>query len=228
MDDKNMAAFNVIDEKGVRGTLDLTIVPPQGSESKLVLVRFDDGSQVFADAGTFVERQEGVFMFPGSFADLLSQNQASKYGSTNFGASGQVVIPLLAEQLNVARQKVLTGGVRVHKTVSERIETVDEPTLREELEIQRVPVNQFITEPPAVRYEGDVMIVPLLEEVLVIEKKLVLREEIRITTRRDTLRNPQQIVVRREEATLERIKPDANAESINALRAPVDEQGRSE
>ncbi len=228
MDDTNMAGFQVIDEKGVRGTLDLTVVPPQGSESKLVLVRFDDGSQAFADAGTFIERNDGIFSFPGSFAELLSQNQSSNYGSTTFGNSGQIVIPLLAEQLNIARQKVLTGGVRVHKTVSERTETIDEPTLREEMEIQRVTVNQFITEPPAVRYEGDVMIVPLMEEVLVVEKKLVLREEVRITKRRDTLRNPQQIVVRREEATLEQIKPDAGGESVNALRAPVDEQRRGE
>jgi uncharacterized protein (TIGR02271 family) len=223
-----MAAFQVIDEKGVHGTLDLTVVPPQGSESKLVLVRFDDGSQVFADASTFVESKEGVYLFPGSFAELFEQNQTSKYGSTTFGNSEQTVIPLLAEQLNIARQKILTGGVRVHKTVSEHTETVDEPTLREELEIQRVAVNRFVTEAPAVRYEGDVMIVPLLEEVLVVEKKLVVREEIRITTRRDTLRNPQQYVVRREEATLEQIKPDARSESIKALHAPVDEQKGSE
>jgi uncharacterized protein (TIGR02271 family) len=228
MDNTNMAAFNVIDEKGVHGTLDLTVVPPQGSESKLVLVRFDDGSQVFADASTFIEREEGVFSFPGSFDELLGQNQSSKYGTTAFGDNAQIVIPLLAEQLKIARQKVLTGGVRVHKTVSERTETIDEPTLKEEMEIQRVPVNQFITEPPAVRYEGDVMIVPLMEEVLVVEKKLVLREEIRIIKRRDTLRNPQQYVVRREEATLEQIEPDANGESLKTMHAPVDEQRRGE
>jgi uncharacterized protein (TIGR02271 family) len=228
MDGNNMAAFQVIDEKGVRGTLDLTVVPPQGSESKLVLVRFDDGSQVFADAGTFVEREGGIFSFPGSFSELLAQNQSSKYGSTAFGDNGQIVIPLLAEQLNIARQKVLTGGVRVHKTVQERTETVDEPTLREEMEIQRVAVNRFITEPPAVRYEGDVMIVPLMEEVLVVEKKLVLREEIRINKRSDTLRNPQQYIVRREEVTLEQIKPDANGESLKALHAPVDKQKSGE
>jgi len=228
MNNTNMAAFNVIDERGVRGTLDLTVVPPQGSESKLVLVRFDDGSQVFADAGTFVEKEEGIFSFPGSFSELLAQNQSTKYGSTAFGDSGQIVIPLLAEQLNIARQKVLTGGVRVHKTVSERTETVDEPTLREEMEIQRVAVNQFITEPPPVRYEGDVMIVPLMEEILVVEKKLVLREEIRITKRQDTLNNPQHYVVRREEATLEQIEPDTDGESLKALHTSVDEQRSGE
>ena len=228
MDDTNAAAFQIIDEKGVRGALDLTIVPPQGSESKLVLVRFEDGSQVFADAGTFVEQEEGVFSFPGSFAELLAQNQTSKYGATAFGDNAQIVVPLLEEQLNISRRKVLTGGVRVHKTVRERTETVDEPTLREEVEIQRVPVNRFVTDAPAVRYEGDVMIVPLLEEVLVVEKKLVLREEIRITKRRDTLRNPQRVVLRREEATLEQIKPEAAGEDVNALRAPIDVQKGSE
>lgn len=222
MNETNTSGFQIIDEKGVRGTIDLSVVPPQGSESKLVLVRFDDGSQVFADAATFVEREEGFFAFPGSFEKLLEQNQSSKYGLAAFGDSSQIVIPLLEEQLNIARKKVLTGGVRVHKTVTERTETVDEPTLKEELEIERVPINQFVAAPPAIRYEGDVMIVPLMEEVLVVEKKLVLREEIRITTRRDTVRQPQQVVLRREEATLEQIKPDASGENINVAQNPAD------
>ncbi len=215
MDETNKTGFQVIDEKGVRGTLDLTVVPPQGSQSKLVLVRFDDGSQVFADAATFVEREEGVFTFPGDFAKLIEKYKDAKYGTAAFGDTAQIVIPLLEEQLNIARRKVLTGGVRVHKTVAERRETVDEPTLREDVQIERVAINQFVDAPPAIRYEGDVMIVPLLEEVLVVEKKLVLREEVRITTRRETVRQPQQFVLRREEATFEQITPEADAENIN-------------
>ncbi len=222
MDDLNRGAFHIIDEKGVRGTLDLTVVPPQGSASKLVLVRFDDGSQVFADAGTFTEREPGEFTFPGSFAALIEQNHSTKYGAAAFGETGQIVVPLLAEELKIVRKKILTGGVRVHKTVSEYMETVDEPTLREEVEFERVAVNQFVHAPPAVRYEDDVMIVPLIEEVLVIEKKLVLREEIRIRTRRDTLRNPQQFVLRREEVTLERIAPDAAGANFKDLPNPAD------
>lgn len=221
------SVFQVIDEKGVRGTLDLTVVPPEGSESRLVLVRFDDGSQVFANAGTFVEQDERTFRFPGSFADLLTQHRASAYGSNSFGQSGEIVIPLLEEELKIARQKVLTGGVRVHKTVAERTETINEPTLREQLEVQRVEINKFIETAPPVRYEGDTMIVPLVEEVLVVEKKLVLREEIRILKRRDTVQNPQQIVVRREEATLEQIKPDANAERLVAPRSNEGTSGNS-
>jgi uncharacterized protein (TIGR02271 family) len=213
---KASSAFQVIDREGVRGTLDLTVVPPQGSNSRLVLVRFDDGSQVFADASSFVEREHGIFEFPGSFSELLGANQQSAYGAPAFGSTEKVVIPLLEEQIQIARQKILTGGVRVHKTVEERTETVDEPTLREEMEVQRVAVNQFVTEdtPPQIRYEDEVMIVPLLEEVLVVEKRLVLREEVRITKRRNTLRNPQQVVLRREQARLEKIQPDADAANV--------------
>lgn len=228
MDETNNAAFHITDEKGVRGTLDLTVVPPQGSESKLVLVRFDDGSQVFADAATFVERGDGEYAFPGSFADLIEQHKETKYGAAAFGDTTQIVIPLLAEELKIARQKVLTGGVRVHKTVVERTQTVDEPTLREDVEVERVAVNKFVDAPPAVRYEGDTMILPLLEEVLVIEKKLVLREEIRVTTRRDTVRQPQQFVLRTEAATLEKITPNADGGRLSAMSAPVDKEGNSE
>jgi hypothetical protein len=47
-------------------------------------VRFDDGSQVFADARTFVQTQEELFV-SGSLLNLLAQNQSSKYGATAFG-----------------------------------------------------------------------------------------------------------------------------------------------
>lgn len=210
MDETRTNGFQVIDEKGVRGTLDLTVVPPEGTESKLVLARFDDGSQVFVDASTFVEKEQGLFLFPGNFAQLLAQNQPTNYGQVQFGKSGQIVVPLLAEEIKIAREKFVTGGVRVHKTVVEQVETIDEPTLQEEVTVERITVNSFVNEPPAVRYEGDTMIVPLLKEVLVVEKKLVLYEEIRITKKHSTSRNPQNIVVRREEATLEKIAPEQN------------------
>lgn len=207
MNERKSSAFQVIDENGLRGTIDLTVIPKTGSDSRLVLVRFDDGSQVFADAGTFTELEEGVFAFPGSFAQLIAQTPTNQ-NKTKFERN-EIIIPVLAEELKIARQKVLTGGVRVHKTVTERTATISEPTLQEQISVERIPVNQYISEPPAVRYEGDVMIVPVLEEVMVVEKRLVLREEIRITKTQATVQNPQQIILRREEATLEKIAPEA-------------------
>jgi len=136
----------------------------------------------------------------------------------------RLVVPILNEEIKITRERVVTGGVRVHKTVRERTETVDEPTYEEKIEVERVAVNQFVSEPPPVRYEGDVMIMPLLEEVLVVEKRLVLREEVRISKRRETVNKPQQIVLRREDATVERIEPAA----VQTENVSVDEQNRRE
>ncbi|MGI9034882.1 MAG: YsnF/AvaK domain-containing protein [Pyrinomonadaceae bacterium] len=209
MNDYQKPAFQVVDERGLRGTIDLTALPESGSDSRLVLVRFDDGSQVFADARKFVEREEGVFYFPDSFERLIAENPNAAYGLPE--TSERIVIPVLAEQLKIARQKVLTGGVRVHKTVEQRTETVNEPVLQEQVNVERVTVNQYVESPPPVRYEGETMIVPVLEEVLVVEKRLVLREEIRITKTRAAVNQSQDIVLRREQVTLEKIKPEADA-----------------
>lgn len=219
------STLQVIDQNGVRGTLDLTVIPPQGSESRLVLVRFDDGRSAFIDGSAFVQNEQGGYSYPASFAALTTNQQAdsTNAGSINAGSTNveKVIVPILAEELKIARQKVVTGGVRVHKTVQERTETVDQPIFQENIEVQRVPINQFVEEPPQVRYEGDVMVIPLLEETLVVEKRLVLREEIRIVKRSKTVNQPQQVVVRREEATLERIQPEVGNQVGNT---PVGEQ----
>lgn len=60
-----------------------------------------------------------------------------------------------------------------------------EQLYREDCDIRRVPVKRIIDEPVEARYEGNVLIVPLMEEVLVVEKRLMLREELHITRRRE-------------------------------------------
>jgi len=89
--------------------------------------------------------------------------------------------------------------------VREDVQTIDEPIIREHLEIERVEINQFVETAPAVRYEGDVMIVPVLEEVVVTQKRLLLREEVRLVKRREEISNAQKATLRREEITLEKI-----------------------
>jgi len=118
-----------------------------------------------------------------------------------------VVLPVIEEQLELRKRTVETGGLRVHKTVHEREELIDEPLLREELQIERVPINRPVSAPLEVRYEGDVMIIPVLEEVLVVEKRLVLKEELRVTRSRRLESSPQRVTLRTEEATIERIEP---------------------
>jgi len=78
---------------------------------------------------------------------------------------------------------------------------------------------------PESRIEGDVMIVPVLEEVVVVKKQLVLKEELHITRRRIAERDSRTVTLRREEATVERIEPgdrQAREESI-----PHNQKGNS-
>ena len=119
-----------------------------------------------------------------------------------------VVIPIVEEKLTVDKRTVTTGGVRVVKRVTEREEVVDEALLRESVTVERVPINQIVAEAPPSRQEGDTLIVPVLEEVLVTEKRLLLKEEIRITRAQTTVHEPQTVTLRSEEAILEEIRPE--------------------
>ena len=105
--------------------------------------------------------------------------------------------------------EVITGGVRLVKRVTEREETVDEALLRESVQVERIPINRLVSEAPGSRQEGDTLVVPILEEVLVVEKRLMLMEEVRITRTRTEVHQPQTVTLRSEEAVIEGIAPDA-------------------
>ena len=122
---------------------------------------------------------------------------------------GEVVIPLVAEMLTVGKREVETGRVRFSTTVTERVETVDEPLSRTEVEVRRVPMGRFVDAAPAVRYEGDTMIVSIMEEVLVVEKRLRVKEEVYIVQKREEYRSPQQVTLRTETLSEERLPADA-------------------
>ena len=73
-------------------------------------------------------------------------------------------------------------------------------------EVKRLTVNRVVDGLLSVRYEGDTMIVPILEEVLIVEKRCMLKEELHISKRRVETHTPQRVTVRSEEVTVERIE----------------------
>ncbi len=118
------------------------------------------------------------------------------------------VLPLLEEELRVGKRNVVTGKVRV-RTVIDTVEEIARADLEEErVEVTRVPIDREVSAPPTVRTEGDVVIVPVLEEVLIVEKRLVLKEELHI--RRHLARENVEVPVtlRKERAVVERLTPD--------------------
>ena len=117
-----------------------------------------------------------------------------------------VIIPVLEESLEVQKLQVITGTVRLRKVVHEHEAIVDEPLLTGTVQIERVPINRAVEGPVPVRQDGETTIISIIEEVLVVTKQLILKEELRITRHIAETHNPQRVTVRSEEVTVERIR----------------------
>ena len=118
--------------------------------------------------------------------------------------SADATLPLVDEHLSVEKRKVETGRVRISTIVDERQEWVRENLVREEISIERVRMDRLVDQPPRMRQDGDVLIIPLVEEVLVVEKKLMLREELRVRTRRHEDQIEQPVTLKSTRAVIER------------------------
>lgn len=92
-----------------------------------------------------------------------------------------LTIPRIEEQLQVGKQTLETGRVSLTKTVHETEETVAIPLLREEYTVERMTFHEYVDEVPATRQEGETTIYSVVNEVLVVQKRLLLVEEIRVT-----------------------------------------------
>lgn len=115
-------------------------------------------------------------------------------------------IPVVEEQVQIGKKVVETGKVHISKTVHEELTDVDIPFVHEEVEVERVELNQYVdTPPPAVRYEGDTMIISVLKEEVVLQKRLVLVEELHVTKKKVETHQTRQMPLKKEEITIERI-----------------------
>ena len=103
------------------------------------------------------------------------------------------------------KRPVETGKVRITKVVHERETLVDEPLFRDNVAISRLPMERVVEGPIPVREEHGTTIISVVEEVLVVEKRWMLREEIHIRQQRIETHQPQRIMLRSEEVQVERV-----------------------
>ena len=136
----------------------------------------------------------------------------------------EMTLPVIEERLEVSRVAVDRGGVRITKRVEAREVQVDELLRHDRDQIERRPIGRRLAEGelPEARYEGETLVIPVLEEVLVVEKRLVLVEEVRITRVQGTHRSPQTVTLRREEISMERLAAEGRG-----LSQPPTPQGEA-
>ena len=107
----------------------------------------------------------------------------------------EVVLPLAAEELVVSRQTRHTT-VRVSTTTVERKQHVDVPLTHRRIEVEHVSINQVVASIPPTREVDGATIVPVVEEVVVVERRLVLKEGIRIREVIVEYRHTEDVVLR--------------------------------
>ncbi|MDX6456580.1 MAG: hypothetical protein QOE55_277 [Acidobacteriaceae bacterium] len=130
--------------------------------------------------------------------------------------SRETVIPLFEEEVSVSRRVVPTSRVQVSRVTHTHEHLVDELLERERVEVERVAIDKPIDHIPSVREEGDCLIFPVVEEVLKIERVLVLKEEVRIRRVKGTERYQERVTLRKQEAVVNRLPIDeTTAEQAN-------------
>jgi hypothetical protein len=114
------------------------------------VVQLDDGRQVLVPLEA-LDRQED-----GSYALHLDSATLEARQETGSPVSGRpLVVPVMAEALEIDKRRIETGHVRIRKVVHEREEAIDLPLLSEEVSIERLAIHRFVDEAIPIRYEGN-------------------------------------------------------------------------
>lgn len=117
----------------------------------------------------------------------------------------QVVLPLHAEEVSVEKKRIVTGQVKVGTVTRESEQLVEELLEQEHVEVERTAIGKQVDKAPPVREEGDTLIIPILEEIVVVERRLLLKEELRIRRTREKQPYQERVVVRKQEAVITRL-----------------------
>jgi len=122
----------------------------------------------------------------------------------------EVVIPVREERAVIGTREVETDRVLVRTRVETRDETVERLLRSDTVEIERVPVGRVVETAPEPREEDGVLIVPVVEEELVLRTRLVLREEVHIRRIQGTRPVRHDVRLRREVVSTERLPTSAS------------------
>lgn len=132
-------------------------------------------------------------------------NSAEKSAKPSSEVVEQAVIPVVEETVELGHRLVDTGrGVRITKHVTEHEAHIDDPLMHEEVTVERVPIDMLVSGPePRQHYEGETLVIPVLEEVLVVEKRVRLKEELRVTRRVHREHTTQHVRFNSEDVSVE-------------------------
>jgi uncharacterized protein (TIGR02271 family) len=192
----------IFGEDGKKGSVTRKI-KRKGRPDQLV-IEFDDGTRLMTTEDQLTIRKDGSAFLSGSSTVLSIPIQPME-----LAPGEELVIPVATEELQVQKRRVVSGVIHVETRVETNEQNVDEPLLREEVTVERTPIDKEIQgEIPKVHEQNGTLVIPVIEEVLVVAKQLRLKEEIRVIRRKTSVHEPQKFQVRRQIVEVERVEEE--------------------
>lgn len=134
------------------------------------------------------------------------------YDEALLDENDHATLKLRAEELEVHKRDVERGRVRIDKRVEQVPFTEDIDVEMDVVEVQRVPMSAEYDAPPESRYEGDTLIIPVVEEVLVVTRRYRVTEEVHVTTRREVRTERIEDELRREVLDVDVVDADTDTD----------------
>lgn len=132
-----------------------------------------------------------------------------------------VRLALSGESLEVSTARRVTEQVFIGTRTTERLESIDIELQHESYDIERVAIGRAITEVPATRQEGDVTIIPVIAEEIVIQRRLILKEEIRVRKVVRLERHLEDVALRSQHVEIRRV-PVTEPSQTNSENSDVE------
>ena len=115
------------------------------------------------------------------------------------------VLPVIEEHVVISKEVIETGKVFIRKRVKEEDALINIPLIQEGYQVERMPGKKdLLMEHPSVRHEEDRMIIPVVREVLVVEKRYEVLEEVHVIKTKREIPHLQEITLLKEEIQIER------------------------
>ena len=112
-------------------------------------------------------------------------------------------MPLHVEEATVSK-RVRRTLVRAARTTTVREESAEADLETVQVVLERVPVGRVVDEVPPIRTADGVTIMPVVEEELVLVRRLVLKEEVHLRTVRSMSRHAGTVSLRKQGVSITR------------------------
>jgi len=179
----------VVDLDGVRGSIQEFAEASDGR--RVARIELETGASVSVSSDLLHLEEDGGYSIPERWPQVVRES-----------ATG-LELPVVQEDASIAVRH-MQHHVRVRRKVVTEQRTLETPVWTEDVQIERIPRDEFVQHMPEARQDGDALVIPVIEQVAVVENRLRLREEIRIRVVRREHVDRRTIAVRRHEVEIDR------------------------